>query len=144
GVLGRHARGPLLVVPEAGLLHLALERADALAQPGWVKGSPRAASAGRGGRRQRASCAYAPWHFLNFLPDPHQQGSLRPICSRSSTCRVSIWTGISTSCSANSASATPAGTTPAAAAASALGWSSAVPPWYWSRPVVVDAGDACH
>ena len=23
----------------------------------------------------------APWHFLNFLPDPHQQGSLRPSCS---------------------------------------------------------------
>src|SRR5439155_8605493 len=21
----------------------------------------------------------APWHFLYFLPDPHQQGSLRPI-----------------------------------------------------------------
>lgn len=21
---------------------------------------------------------YAPWHFLNFLPDPHQHGSLRP------------------------------------------------------------------
>jgi hypothetical protein len=23
---------------------------------------------------------YAPWHFLNFLPEPHQQGSLRPTC----------------------------------------------------------------
>src|SRR6266852_1389859 len=22
--------------------------------------------------------SYAPWHFLNFLPLPHQQGSLRP------------------------------------------------------------------
>src|ERR671917_2176565 len=22
--------------------------------------------------------ALAPWHFLNFLPDPHQHGSLRP------------------------------------------------------------------
>src|SRR5581483_2890915 len=21
---------------------------------------------------------YAPWHFLNFLPEPHQHGSLRP------------------------------------------------------------------
>jgi hypothetical protein len=21
---------------------------------------------------------YAPWHFLNFLPLPHQQGSFRP------------------------------------------------------------------
>jgi hypothetical protein len=28
---------------------------------------------------------YAPWHFLNFLPEPHQHGSLRPILSRSST-----------------------------------------------------------
>src|SRR5262245_29427296 len=26
---------------------------------------------------------YAPWHFLNFLPEPHQHGSLRPILSRS-------------------------------------------------------------
>src|SRR5437764_4713 len=26
---------------------------------------------------------YAPWHFLNFLPLPHQQGSLRPMFSRS-------------------------------------------------------------
>ena len=31
--------------------------------------------------------AYAPWHFLNFLPDPHQHGSLRPSCSCSSTRR---------------------------------------------------------
>ena len=31
----------------------------------------------------------APWHFLNFLPDPHQQGSLRPIRSCSSSTRVS-------------------------------------------------------
>ena len=42
-VLGRDARRPLLVVPEAGLLHLALERAYALGETGWVKGSPRAA-----------------------------------------------------------------------------------------------------
>src|SRR5215471_13176337 len=25
--------------------------------------------------------AHAPWHFLNFLPLPHQHGSLRPIFS---------------------------------------------------------------
>src|SRR5919204_1354575 len=25
----------------------------------------------------------APWHFLNFLPEPHQHGSLRPMFSRS-------------------------------------------------------------
>ena len=33
------------------------------------------------GLRSRSSSAYAPWHFLNFLPDPHQHGSLRPTCS---------------------------------------------------------------
>ena len=37
----------------------------------------------RGGSREAygdASAApYAPWHFLNFLPEPHQHGSLRPI-----------------------------------------------------------------
>ena len=37
----------------------------------------------------RLSGAYAPWHFLNFLPDPHQHGSLRPICSAASTRRCS-------------------------------------------------------
>src|SRR5207248_1150548 len=25
--------------------------------------------------------SYAPWHFLNFFPEPHQHGSLRPILS---------------------------------------------------------------
>ncbi len=31
--------------------------------------------------RWRAIARHAPWHFLNFLPDPHQHGSLRPSCS---------------------------------------------------------------
>ncbi len=39
--------------------------------------------------------AYAPWHFLNFLPLPHQHGSLRPICSSSPTRRCSTWIGSS-------------------------------------------------
>src|SRR5205085_504161 len=43
GVLGRHLRRALLVVPEARLLHLLLERRYALLEGGWVKGSPRAA-----------------------------------------------------------------------------------------------------
>ena len=30
---------------------------------------------------------YAPWHFLNFLPEPHQQGSLRPSFSCSGVTR---------------------------------------------------------
>src|SRR4051794_20668193 len=32
---------------------------------------------------------YAPWHFLNFFPAPHQQGSLPPILSCSSLPTVS-------------------------------------------------------
>ena len=38
-----------------------------------------------------------PWHFLNFFPDPHQQGSLRPTWCSASTTRCST-TGTS-SCS---------------------------------------------
>ena len=42
---------------------------------------------------QRCHGAQAPWHFLNFLPDPHQHGSLRPICSFSSSRRCSTKAG---------------------------------------------------
>jgi hypothetical protein len=35
----------------------------------------------------------APWHFLNFLPDPHQHGSLRPIASFSSSLRCCTTAG---------------------------------------------------
>src|SRR4029077_11758492 len=35
---------------------------------------------------------YAPWHFLNFLPEPHQQGSFRPILSRSAVTRCCVAT----------------------------------------------------
>src|SRR6266850_1830174 len=31
------------------------------------------------GSRSMTITAYLPWHFLNFLPEPHQHGSLRPI-----------------------------------------------------------------
>ena len=51
-VLGGHRRGPLLVVPEAGLLHLGLEARGLALQLSGVKGSPRAASAGRGAWRR--------------------------------------------------------------------------------------------
>ncbi len=30
-------------------------------------------------RRPYAVASLAPWHFLYFLPEPHGQGSLRPI-----------------------------------------------------------------
>jgi hypothetical protein len=43
GVLRRYPRRALLVVPEAGRRHLALERRYSLLEYGWVKGSPRAA-----------------------------------------------------------------------------------------------------
>jgi len=58
---------------------------------------------------------YAPWHFLYFLPDPHQHGSLRPSCSCSSTRRCS--TTVPPEDGASSSSSPYA-----------LGWSSAVPP----------------
>src|SRR4029077_13545768 len=32
-----------------------------------------------GARAPRSTGPQAPWHFLYFLPDPHQHGSLRPI-----------------------------------------------------------------
>src|SRR5262249_46313423 len=35
---------------------------------------------------------YAPWHFLNFFPEPHQHGSLRPILSWSETTRWRVAT----------------------------------------------------
>jgi diguanylate cyclase (GGDEF)-like protein len=42
---------------------------------------------GRAHRGQPTAPGQAPWHFLYFLPEPHQQGSLRPSCSASSTRR---------------------------------------------------------
>ena len=33
----------------------------------------------------RAGARHAPWHFLNFFPDPHGQGSLRPTLGDSRT-----------------------------------------------------------
>src|SRR5947207_2659772 len=38
---------------------------------------------GHCGQREGSGGAQAPWHFLYFLPEPHQHGSLRPILSRS-------------------------------------------------------------
>src|SRR5919204_6655051 len=74
----------LLIVPEARPRELVLELGEPRRQRIRVKGnhgpspagprSPRAAA--RAVRSARSG--YAPWHFLNFLPLPHQHGSLRP------------------------------------------------------------------
>src|SRR5688500_2481055 len=52
--------------------------------PSWALASPRGGTASEldPGWALAPPCGiqalHAPWHFLNFLPDPHQQGSLRP------------------------------------------------------------------
>src|SRR5436305_14976436 len=74
---------------------------------------------------------YAPWHFLNFLPDPHQHGSLRPTCWVSSTRRCSTCGSGSNSCSPSYPSATPALPAAAAIASAPAG---APPPEYVTRP----------
>ena len=51
---------------------------------------PRVVTALCGALDREAAVVYAPWHFLNFLPEPHQHGSLRPSCSFSSTRRCWI------------------------------------------------------
>src|SRR3954467_14520060 len=81
---------------------------------------------------RRARYTPAPWHFLNFLPEPHQQGSLRPIFSCSSSTRVS--TACIGSSSHTPASGWPTAPPAPAAAARALGWSGP-PPVYWRLPV---------
>src|SRR6476646_9946994 len=43
-------------------------------------------------RRIEVDDGYAPWHFLNFFPLPHQHGSLRPILSRSAVTRCCVAT----------------------------------------------------
>src|SRR5438132_3273933 len=61
----------------------------------------------------------APWHFLNFLPDPHQHGSLRPIWSTSSTRRCSTTGSASSCCSASAAASAPIAAKAAASSADA-------------------------
>src|SRR6201992_4054166 len=73
-----------------------------------------------------ARAAQAPWHFLYFLPDPHQQGSLRPICSPGSTRRCSIWTGAA--CSSGMPPTSPGTAPPAAAAIAIAPWGAPPPP----------------
>src|SRR3954466_2921124 len=76
------------------------------------------------GWRSASGGAQAPWHFLYFLPEPHQHGSLRPICSFSSTRRCCTAAGMG---ACGSSASTPyAPTSPPYA----LGWSSSEPPEY--------------
>src|SRR3954447_27011948 len=82
--------------------------------------------------------AQAPWHFLYFLPDPHQHGSLRPICSVSSTRRC---------CTTGAGSSSPAaGPSPPAPAAPAIAAAPrAAPLEYDTRALPVDdpLGEYC-
>ena len=86
---------------------------------------------------RRLPARQAPWHFLYFLPLPHQQGSLRPIFSSSPLTTVA---GLvpplpaplppaAAAAAAAGAVAVAAAALPAAAraSASAEGWSAAVP-----------------
>src|SRR5213079_2104030 len=66
----------------------------------------------------------APWHFLNFLPEPHQQGSIRPTLSFSATTRCVVTTLVAGSVSKPAVATPPppspsASPPPAAAIASA-------------------------
>src|SRR6185437_12350635 len=56
-VLGGNRRSLLGVVPEPGRAHVGLERGDALAQRGRVKGSPRAAASAHGSRPAAGACS---------------------------------------------------------------------------------------
>ena len=66
------------------------EKALALYAEAAGRFAERAGAEGRAGHGPTLQPGYAPWHFLNFLPEPHQHGSLRPIASFSSTIRC--WT----------------------------------------------------
>ena len=80
---------------------------------------------------------YAPWHFLNFLPEPHQQGSLRP------TFWLSSLTTVPWGCAARAgggASAVAVAPAPAAAIASAPAVVSCA---YWRFPFGSSVGCSC-
>jgi len=74
----------------------------------------------------------APWHFLNFFPDPHQHGSFRPISfSRSSFTTVSTTSRGGAPLPPPFGRAVPSVTLtppPAATSCSAEGCASGVPP----------------
>ncbi len=86
----------------------------------------------------RALARQVPWHFLYFLPLPHQQGSLRPIFSSSPLTTVEAFVppeplpaplpAPPTAAGAAVAVAAPPAAAAARASASAEGWFSSVPP----------------
>src|SRR5215471_18606856 len=73
--------------------------------------------------------AHAPWHFLNFLPLPHQHGSLRPSFSCGLDCTVWVTTP--------AAEGMPAATASPPPAAAMLAAPADVSCSYWRFPFVV-------
>ena len=89
--LRRHPAGLVGVVPQVRARHLRLELGPALRAGGRAQvplGLARGACGATPARPARSRCVArpgaaqaAPWQSLNFLPLPHQHGSLRPIFS---------------------------------------------------------------
>ena len=98
--LGRNARVP----DDVGILEQPLEAGDVALverlEPDRLVGEWRV------GRRQ------APWHFLNFLPEPHGQSSFRPTFSYAPATRCcgrwSVFTAVASPPSAPAITAAPA------------------------------------
>ncbi len=124
GVLGVELLRPLLVVPQPGFGDLGLEDREALAVVVDRQIARRLVEAtlhvadvlgevthdrGRGGRAVQV----APWHCLNFLPDPHGHGALRGVFEKSSLTTVCCFVGLLRP------AAPPAGSSPSATAARA-------------------------
>src|SRR3954447_7828403 len=55
----------------------------------------------------KISADQAPWHFLNFLPEPHQQGSLRPTFWSAETVRWPVATDVAPAPTAPAVNAAP-------------------------------------
>src|SRR5579875_3074600 len=77
--------------------------------------------------------AQAPWHFLNFFPEPHQHGSFRPICSLCATRRWLTAGACGSAPTGPWAGAAPSAV-PAPAAAATAPAPTAAPPEYVTLP----------
>src|SRR5438477_12841101 len=83
--------------------------------------------------RGRRPGPHAPWHFLYFLPEPHQHGSLRPIFSWSDLTTVTGFSPVPSAaplppCATSSALEDVVTTAPPAAAAAASAEGCSGPP----------------